>query len=138
MKKVTKLKAYDFDSLHDKTIKNDVVTDKLSAMYKLLDAKIVFLESRIAELKEAKEFLATGMQIYLFKNNDSNYSYIDTTNKHYEYRVINDKPVLIDSNFNLFEIIEYVELDDIGQDRGNKNCIASWIDKVVKVKRIGN
>lgn len=137
MKKVTKLKAYDFDSLHDKTIKNDVVTNKLATMYKLLDDKIVFLESRLAELKEAKEFLVTGKPIYLFKDNDSNYSYIDTTNKHYEYRVINDKPVLIDSNFNLFEIVEYVELDDIGQDKGNRNYLASWVDKVVKVKKIG-
>lgn len=138
MKKVTKLKAYDFDSLHDEIIRNDIVTDKLSAMYKLLDKKIDSLESRLTELKEVREFLATGMQIYLFKDNNSNYSYIDTTNKHYEYKVINDKPVLIDSNFNLFEIIEYVELNDIEQNRGSRSCVDSWVDKVVKVKKIGN
>lgn len=134
MKKVTKLKAYDFYSLHDQIIRKDIVTNKLATMHKLLDDKIVSLESRLAELKEAKEFLVTGKPIYLFKDNDSNYSYIDTTNKHYEYKVINDKPILIDSNFNLFEIIEYVELDDIGQSR----CTSTWVDKIVKVKKIGN
>ena len=55
-----------------------------------------------------------------------------------EFKKINNKPIIIDNNFNLFEIIEYVNMDDIGQDRGNSGVVVSWVDKVVKVKRMNN
>lgn len=139
MKKVEKINVYCFDSLHNKTYTDECLSNKKALMYKLLDEKIEKLETRLAELKEAKEFLMTGKQIYLIKDNDSNYCYVDAKhNNTYEYRVINDKPVLIDADFNLFEIIEYVELDDIGQNKGNRNILESWIDKIVKVKKIGD
>ena len=139
MKKVENVNGYRFNNPNSKTYKDEYISNKKAMMYKLLDEKIVKLETRLSELKEAKEFLMTGKQIYLMKDNDSNYCYVDAKyNYIYEYRVINNKPVLIDSDFNLFEIIEYVELNDIGQDTGNYRNITAWVDKIVKVKKINN
>ena len=139
MKKVENINSYQFGSLHNKKYKDEYVSNKKAMMHKLLDEKIAKLEARLSELKEAKEFLTTGKQIYLIKDNDSNYCYVDAKhNNTYEYRVINNKPILIDSDFNLFEIIEYTELDDIEQDKGNRSIIEAWIDKIVKVKKINN
>lgn len=139
MKKVTNIDGYRFNSPHYKKYDDTVISNKKAVMQKLLDEKIKRLEVRLSELKEAKEFLMTGKQIYLIRDNNFNYSYVDAKyNYIYKYEVINGKPVLIDTNSNLFEIIEYVELNDIGQDTGDRKNIVSWIDKIVKVKKIDN
>ena len=136
MKKVENMNGYKFDGLTYFRIKEDKASAKLENMSKLLDEKISKMESRLSELKEARDFINTGNQIYLIKSNDSDYGYVDNKGKNYEYKEINGKPILIDSVFNLYEIVEYVELDDIGQDKGSRCYTTTWIDKVVKVKPI--
>lgn len=136
MKKVENMNGYKFDSCKYFRIQKDKASAKLENMSKLLDEKISKMESRLRELKEARDFINTGNQIYLIKSNDSDYGYVDNKGKNYEYKEINGKPILIDSVFNLYEIVEYVELDDIGQDKGSRYYTTTWIDKVVKVKPI--
>lgn len=136
MKKVENLNGYQFDSLTYIKFTKERAFGKIDILKKLLDKKIESMESHLNELKELKSFMQLDKQIYLFKTNDSDYGYVDSYGDNYEFQKINDKPILIDSNFNLFEIVEYVDVSDIGQDKGNRNVTMSWIDKVVKVKKV--
>ena len=138
MKKVESLNGYQFDSLTHIKLTKERAFGKIDILKNLLDKRIALLESRLSELKELKDFMQLDKQIYLFKTNDSDYGYVDSYGNNYEYQKINDKPILIDGNFNLFEIVEYVDVNDIGQDKGNRNMTVSWIDKVVKINRINH
>lgn len=136
MQKIKYVNGYIFDSCDYIKIEDSIVHQKIKKMSGLLDTKINELEFRLNELKDAKEFMKTGKQIYLFKNNNSEYGYADINGKNYEYKRINGKPILIDTDFNIYEIIEYVDLDDIGQNRCTSYCIRTWINKIIKVKPI--
>ena len=136
MQRVKYIRGYKFDSCDYIKICDSMAHQKIKDMSELLDTYIERIESRSIDLKDAREFKKTGKQLYLFKNNESDYGYVDDNGKNYEYKQINNKPILIDADFNLYEIIEYVDLDDIGQDKGTRSCIVLWIDKIVRVKPI--
>lgn len=136
MKRVNEIQAYGFDSVEYMKIRQKTIDEKRRTLNYLLDKKIEKLESRLNGLKDTRLFLKTENPIYLIKDNDSRYGYIDAKGNNYEYRMIHDKPVLIDSKFNLYEIIEYEDMSDIGQKRGDMVSTVSWIDKVVRVEMI--
>lgn len=136
MREVDGIYNFKFDSAVYRKYSEEYASCKIKKVTQLLDKEVENLQARLNELLELKDFIAQGSPIYLFKNNESEYGYLDSEGNNYEYKKINEKPVLIDEYFNLYEIVGYSVLDDIWQDRGNSIAIKTWVDKVVKVESI--
>lgn len=117
------------------TMKKEIAVDKIEKCSELIKIRITDLESRISELRDALEIIDAGKAMYRIGGGD--YIYVDKDGKTYEYNVVNHKPVLISSDFKMYEIIEHCDMSDIGQDKGNgRSVVYAYVDKVVKTRLI--
>lgn len=137
MKKVTDrdLGGYVLDSTRRMTVKKELAIDILEKCSKLIRVRIKDLENRISELKEVLELIDTGKEMYLLAGDG--YTYVDKDGERYQYNVINGKPILTSRNFKNYEIVEYCDMSDIGQNTGNgRSIVYAYVDKVVKTRLI--
>lgn len=131
MQKVEKtLGNFILSSVHEVTFNREETTVRCIDADKRIKDKISELENRLSELKELQEFIKTGNQIYFFEGGGSEFSYVDKTGNHYEYKKAHGKHILIDKEFNIYEIIEYTSVNDIT----DKTDFSLRINKIVKVK----
>lgn len=126
-------RGYQLDSVHsDKNIVNCI-----DDFDNLLNNEINRLKNRLDELIEVSKL--DEDIVYLVKNTDSCFNYVDKNKNTYEYRVINDKPILIKEDFSMYEIIEYCKVSEIRAKTKYSNsswCIESYVEKVCKVKKV--
>lgn len=137
MKKVTDrdLGGYVLDSTRRMTVKKELAIDILEKCSELIRVRIKDLENRISELKEVLELIDTGKEMYLLAG--GGYTYVDKDGERYQYNVINGKPILTSRNFKIYEIVEYCDMSDIGQNTGNgRSIVYAYVDKVVKTRLI--
>lgn len=99
----------------------------------LLDENINTLKSRLEEmieLRDTKENI-----IYLLKDTDSCYNYVDKDGNDYQYSVINGKPVLVSADFKMYAIVGYYDVKNIRKMKHNSRyVIESFVDKACVVK----
>ena len=77
--------------------------------------------------------MKTGNQVYFFEDDASGFSYTDKSGEPYEYKEAHGKHILIDKNFNVYEIVEYTSVRDVTHQKGYE----TEINKIVKVKPLG-
>lgn len=134
MQKVTKtLDKIALSSVHERVFNRAVTSARCIDADNQIKNKISELENRVAELKELQEFMKTGNQVYFFEDDASGFSYTDKSGEPYEYKEAHGKHVLIDKNFNVYEIVEYTSVRDVTHQKGYE----TEINKIVKVKPLG-
>ena len=130
MQKVTKtLDKFALSSVHERVFNQAVTSARCIDADKQIENKIFELEKRVSELKELQEFMKTGKQIYFFEDDASGFSYTDKSGRPYEYKKAHDKHILIDKNFNVYEIVEYTNVRDVTHQKDYE----TEINKIVKV-----
>ena len=134
MQKVTKtLDKFALSSVHEKVFNQAVTSARCIDADNQIKNKISELEKRVSELKELQEFMKTGNQVYFFEDDVSGFSYTDKKGNPYEYKKAYDKHILIDKDFNVYEIVEYAIVRDVTHQKGYE----TEINKIVKVKPLG-
>lgn len=134
MQKVTKtLDKFALSSVHERVFNRAVTSARCIDADKQIADKIIELEKRVAELKELQDFMKTNNQVYFFEDDVSGFSYTDKSGEPYEYKKAHDKHILIDKDFNVYEIVEYTSVRDVTHQKGYE----TEINKIVKVKRLG-
>ena len=134
MQKVTnELGKFTLSSVHEKIFNRAVTSARCIDADKQIANKISELEKRVSDLKELQDFMKTGKQIYFFQDDASGFCYTDKSGEKYEYKEAHDRHILIDKDFNVYEIIEFENVRDVTH---NKN-FETEINKIVKVKQLG-
>lgn len=135
MQKVTKiLDRFTLSSVHEKVFNRAVTSARCIDADKQIANRIFELEKRVCELKELQEFMRTNDQVYFFKDDASGFSYTNKSGEPYGYKEVNDKHILIDKDFNVYEIVEYTSVRDITHQKNYD----TEINKIVKVKPLKN
>lgn len=134
MQKVTKtLDKFALSGVHERVFNRAVTSARCIDADKQIADKIIELEKIVAELKELQDFMKTNNQVYFFKDDASGFSYTDKSGEPYEYKKAHDKHILIDKDFNVYEIVEYTSVRDVTHQKGYE----TEINKIVKVKLLG-
>lgn len=134
MQKVTKtLDKFALSSVHERVFNRAVTSARCIDADKQIANRITELENRVAELKELQEFMKTNNHLYFFEDDASGFSYTDKSGEAYEYKKAHDKHILIDKDFNVYEIMEYVNVKDITYQKNYETQIC----KIVKVAPLG-
>lgn len=135
MQKVTdKLDNFILNGVHFIRFEKGITSARCIDADKQIANKISELEDRLAALKELQEFMNTKEQLYLFRDDCSGFCYTDKSGEIYEYKEAHGKHLLIDKDFNIYEIVEYEGVNDITRIKG----FPTQIEKIVKITRLGN
>ena len=90
-------------------------------------------------LEEISVNLESKNFVFLLNDDATTGTFFDYSFRTYELREINGKPVLADEDFNLYEAVEYYDVDFLNRNSvfwGDKNPGTLHIEKVVKIKKI--
>ena len=110
---INTLGKYELSSVHEEKFDKGITSARCIDADKQIANKIAELEKRVSELKELQEFMQTNSQAYYFEGNSSNFSYTDKFGNPYEYKEAYNKHILIDKDFNVYEIIGYENVKDV-------------------------
>ena len=128
------IESSDFNGYVLDSVKCDKSLKKAKDNFKeLLDENINALKSRLEEmieLRDTKENI-----IYLLKDTDSCYNYVDKEGNDYQYSVINGKPVLVSADFKMYVIVGYYDVKNVRKMKHNSRYVTeSFVDKACVVK----
>ena len=94
-------------------------------------------DNLMVRLNEIEELIEVGHEdiVYLLKDTDSKYCYMDVYGVKYKYIIANQKHILLNThNYKSYEILEYCPVKNIQYvDSTSKWKIDSYVDKVVKI-----
>lgn len=130
---INSLSGYCLDSC---TQKKEMIK-QIEGFDELLEDEVERLKNRLAELQEIQHM--NDDIVYLIKSTDSEFNYVDKNKNVYEYKIIQDKPMLISDSFEVYEIIEYADVKEFRKKdkySGRSWLIEAYVDKVCKVKKV--
>ena len=104
-----------------------------------LNLQIEKFNKQLSELENARRDIAKDTVIFLWRNTNSDYGYFDGYGENYAHQYTNGKHILIDKDFNVYEIIDGYQISDINKsNRTRSYIISSWIEAILKVRLLSS